>query len=47
MMKNNRVRSGLITILSALMCVVIGLATGFLVLMVLMHRQLARKTAHT
>ncbi|MBE5771676.1 MAG: ABC transporter permease [Clostridia bacterium] len=37
MMKNNRLRSGLITILSALMCVVIGLAIGFLVLMVLAY----------
>lgn len=36
-MKNNRVRSALVTILSALLCVVIGLAIGFLVLVVLAY----------
>ena len=34
-MKSNRLRSGFITVLSALLCVVIGLAIGFLLLMLL------------
>ena len=34
-MRNNRFRSGFITVLSALLCVVIGLAIGFLLLMLL------------
>ena len=37
MMKNNRARTALVTILSALLCVVIGLAIGFLVLVVLAY----------
>ena len=36
-MKNNRFRTSLITILSALLCVVIGLAIGFIVLLVLAY----------
>ena len=36
-MKSNRFRSGLVTILSALLCVAVGLAIGFLVLVVLAY----------
>ena len=36
-MKNNRIRSSLVTILSALVCVVVGLAIGFAVLVLLAY----------
>lgn len=36
-MKNNRFRSAIVTILSALLCVLIGLAIGFLVLVILAY----------